>query len=57
MWHDEAIACDLPKLRKLRGPPAIGSVIIPPGSFVASYTFIVTTSALQFGFAWEEVSV
>lgn len=34
-----------------------GSVIIPPGSFVASYTAIVTTSALQFSFAWEEVQV
>lgn len=34
-----------------------GSVIVPPGSFVASYTSIVTTSALQFGFSWEEVPV
>jgi hypothetical protein len=34
-----------------------GSVIIPPGSFVASYTAIVTTSALQFSFSWEEVPV
>lgn len=34
-----------------------GSVIIPPGSFVASYTSIVTTSALQFSFAWEEVAI
>lgn len=34
-----------------------GSVIVPPGSFVASYTSIVTTSALQFGFAWEEVPI
>lgn len=34
-----------------------GSIIIPPGSFVASYTAIVTTSALQFSFAWEEVAV
>lgn len=34
-----------------------GSVIIPPGSFVASYTSIVTTTALQFSFAWEEVPV
>lgn len=34
-----------------------GSVIIPPGSFVASYTAIVTTSALQFAFVWEEVPV
>lgn len=34
-----------------------GSVIIPPGSFVASYTSIVTTSALQFSFTWEEVPI
>lgn len=32
-----------------------GSIIVPPGSFIASYTAIVTTSALQFSFAWEEV--
>ncbi len=34
-----------------------GSLIVPPGSFIASYTAIVTTSALQFGYAWEEVPV
>lgn len=34
-----------------------GSVIVPPGSFIASYTSIVTTSALQFGFFWEEVPI
>lgn len=34
-----------------------GSIIVPPGSFVASYTAIVTTSALQFSFAWEEVPI
>lgn len=34
-----------------------GSIIIPPGSFVASYTAIATTSALQFSFSWEEVPV
>lgn len=34
-----------------------GNVIIPPGSFVATYTSIVTTSALQFSYAWEEVPV
>lgn len=32
-----------------------GSLIVPPGSFIASYTAVVTTSALQFSFAWEEV--
>ncbi len=34
-----------------------GSLIVPPGSFIASYTSIVTTTALQFGYAWEEVPV
>lgn len=34
-----------------------GSIIVPPGSFIASYTAIVTTSALQFGFTWEEVPI
>lgn len=34
-----------------------GTIIVPPGSFVASYTAIVTTSALQFGFIWEEVPI
>jgi hypothetical protein len=31
-----------------------GSIIVPPGSFIASYTAVVTTSALQFSFCWEE---
>ena len=34
-----------------------GSLIVPPGSFIASYTAVITTSALQFGYAWEEVPV
>lgn len=34
-----------------------GSIIVPPGSFVASYTSIITTSALQFHFVWEEVPI
>lgn len=34
-----------------------GSIIIPPGSFVCTYTSIVTTSALNFGFTWEEVPI
>lgn len=32
-----------------------GSLIIPPGFFAASYTTAVTTTALIFGFQWEEV--
>ncbi len=34
-----------------------GSLIVPPGYFVASYTTIVTTSALIFSFGWSEVPV
>ncbi len=34
-----------------------GSLIIPPGYFVASDTSIATTSALIFSFSWEEVPV
>lgn len=32
-----------------------GSLVVPPGSFIATYTSIVTTSALNFGFTWVEV--
>lgn len=34
-----------------------GSLIVPPGFYAASYTTIVTTSALIFGFQWEEVPI
>lgn len=34
-----------------------GSLIIPPGFYAASFTSIATTSALLFGFVWEEVPV
>jgi len=34
-----------------------GSLIIPPGYYCASFTSAVTTSALLFGFVWEEVPV
>lgn len=34
-----------------------GSLIIPPGFFVAAYTTVVTTSALIFGFEFTEVPV
>jgi hypothetical protein len=34
-----------------------GALIIPPGSFIASYTSVVTTSALQFNYLWEEVPI
>jgi hypothetical protein len=32
------------------------SIIVPPGSFVASYTTAATTNALIFSFVWEEVA-
>lgn len=32
-----------------------GAVIVPPGSFVGTYTSIATTTALNFGLVWEEV--
>lgn len=34
-----------------------GSIIVPPGFYAASFTSIVTTTALLFGFQWEEVPV
>lgn len=33
-----------------------GNVVVPPGSFIATYTSIATTTALNFGFTWEEVA-
>lgn len=32
-----------------------GAITVPPGSFIGTYTSIVTTTALNFGFVWEEV--
>ncbi len=34
-----------------------GGLIIPPGYYAASFTSAVTTSALLFGFVWEEVAI
>lgn len=34
-----------------------GSIVVPPGFFAATYTTAATTSALVFGFQWEEVPV
>ncbi len=34
-----------------------GSVIVPPGSFIASYTSTAQTSAWQFSYCWEEVPI
>lgn len=32
-----------------------GVIVIPPGSFIGTYTSVATTTALNFGFVWEEV--
>lgn len=34
-----------------------GSLVIAPGSFIATYTSAATTSALQFSLIWEEVAI
>ena len=34
-----------------------GSIIVPPGFYIASYTSAIVTSALQFAFVWEELSI
>lgn len=34
-----------------------GSIIVPPGFYAASYTTAATTTALIFGFQWEEIPV
>jgi hypothetical protein len=34
-----------------------GDLIIPPGYYAASFTSVVTTSALLFGFVWDEIAV
>lgn len=37
--------------------PINGSIVIPPGYALLSYTFAIQTSSIQFHFVWEEVSV
>lgn len=34
-----------------------GAIVVPPGSFIGTYTSIVTTTALNFGFVWEECPI
>jgi len=34
-----------------------GGIVVPPGYYVASYTTVATTTALAFGFHWEEVAI
>lgn len=38
-------------------PDIAGAIIVPPGSFIGTYTSIATTSALSFGFVWAEVPI
>ena len=37
--------------------PLDGSIILPPGAYIAFYTFATNTAAWWFGFTWEEVPV
>jgi hypothetical protein len=37
--------------------PIDGSIVIPPGYALLTYTFAIQTSSIQFHFVWEEVSV
>jgi hypothetical protein len=34
-----------------------GSIVIPPGYALLSYTFAIQTSSIQFHFVWEEVDL
>lgn len=48
-------AITVPGLMPVVGLDFEGSLVIPPGYFFASYTSRVTTTALIFCFAWEEI--
>jgi hypothetical protein len=50
-------AITVPGLMPVVGIDFEGSLIIPPGFSVASYTSRVTTTALMFMFQWEEVPI
>lgn len=50
-------AITVPGLMPVVGLDFEGSLIIPPGYFFASYTSRVSTTALMFCFAWEEVPI
>lgn len=48
-------AITVPGLMPVVGVDLEGSLVIPPGYFFASYTSRVSTTALMFSFAWEEI--
>ena len=50
-------AITVPGIEPVCGIDFEGSLIIPPGYSIASYTSRVTTSALVFTFNWEEVPI
>ncbi len=50
-------AITVPGIMPPNGVDFEGSLIIPPGYAIASYTSRVTTTALMFSLAWEEVPI
>lgn len=50
-------AITVPGIIPVNGVDFEGSLIIPPGYALASYTSRVTTTALMFSFQWEEVPI
>jgi hypothetical protein len=50
-------AITVPGLMPVVGVDFEGSLVIPPGYAVASYTSRVSTTALMFSFAWEEIPI
>lgn len=50
-------AMTVPGLMPIVGLDLEGSLIIPPGYAFASYTSRVSTTALMFCFAWEEIPI
>lgn len=50
-------AITVPGIIPVNGVDFEGSLIIPPGYAIASYTSRVTTTALMFSFQWEEIPI
>lgn len=50
-------AITVPGVIPFNGLDFEGGIVIPPGSFFASYTSRVTTTALVFTFNWEEIPI
>lgn len=50
-------AITVPGIIPVNGVDFEGSLVIPPGYAIASYTSRVTTAALMFTFTWEEIKV